>query len=382
MSAGTALGRGPAGIERLVFLTSAWPFPADDGQKVVVAGYHDAARACGMEVEILLARPEMPRRSGMFRRALALLGRLNPFSGFHADERLPDDAGLGAPGGPRTALFVTPARLLRLACELRRSRPDVPVALLLNDAKWPMYLEALCYGLGLRRGGSLQDLLRGLLLPVTVLRELLAYRAADSIVVQTPRERRRLPWIADRVVVATNAVARPEQEWCGQESRSLAMHVNLTGRRARRYAPFVEHVWPQVLARRPDLRLDLFGPVGDTLPSWITAAPGVTCHGRVGDLDAFLAARRLLVMPLEHGTGVSNIVLRGLALDIPMVISLASSHGVRSVTPLGAAVRVASRPRDYIDGVDELLRMDHQAQPRAIGSTAANLSAILRSLAA
>jgi len=366
------------GIGHVFFLTSKWPFPADDGQKIPIAKYHAEALSAGLTSQVIVAEKDPAARRGLRSRLLEVATRLSPFHGFYARERLSRDAADVIATTPGAAVFVSPARLLGIARRLKERNPDLVIVLLLNDAKWPMYKEALLYGLGMRQGGSREDLIKGLLLPFTFLKELTAYRAADCILVQTGRERRRLPWLSHRIEVATNAIEAPACRWQGAGSTSFAMHVNLTGRRAKRYAPFIRQVWPRVLERAGNLKLQLFGSAGETLPDWVTAAPQVEYLGWVEDLDAFLSDKRGLIMPLDHETGISNTILRGLALDMPMVISETSSRGIAGIREQNGAVFVARSANDYLEHVLAAARLEHHSRPQAIGSWTDNLDRVLK----
>lgn len=367
--------------ERAVFvLTSKQPFPPDDGQKIPVAAYCRAMEALGAKPEIAVLTQSRPKTVGAT--VAAALRRLNPFVGFHAAETLDPCLTERIVTADAPLVFVSPARLIQLAAPLKKLNPSTRIVLQLNDAKWPMYLEALTYGIGLRAGGAWVDLAKGLLTPITWAKERHAYRAADVVVVQTEREQARLPFLANKSVPAMNAIPTPGAVWHGQDSTSVGMQVNFSNRRTGKWRPFVEKVWPRIRAAHPELTLVLFGPGSDCVPAWVRAAPGVTYVGLIDDLDAFLAAQRMLLMPLEHTTGVSNMVLRGLAMDMPQVISESSSTGVHNLLGQHPATFVAQRPDDYLRCVDAALELEHNANPSPIGDWGNNLNRILEKVLA
>jgi hypothetical protein len=217
-----------------------------------------------------------------------------------------------------------------------------------------------------------------LLTPTTLLRELTAYRAADVVVLQTPRELARLPWLRRRAVVAPNAVAKPAVNWNGMASKTFAAQVNFTNRRATKLKPFITRTWPRIHAADPSLSLELFGP-GEQMPDWAAAVPGLRYAGPVPDLDAFLADKRAFLVPLEHATGISNTVLRGLAMDMPMVITESASRGVRTmVDPWPERrVRIARGADEFVRRTLDIHRDQSPSVPRQVGSWSDNLDAIL-----
>ena len=161
------------------------------------------------------------------------------------------------------------------------------------------------------------------------------------------------------------------------DSKTFAAQVNFTNRRATKLKPFLTRVWPKIHAADRSLRLELFGP-GETMPEWAAQVPGLAYSGPVPDLDAFLSDKRAFLVPLEHATGISNTVLRGLAMDMPMVITESASLGVRTMVDPWPEQRIR-----IARGAEEFFRQTlaiHQEQtpsaPRQIGSWSGNLDAI------
>ena len=360
------------------FVTSKHPFPPDDGQKIPVANYFRVAESKGLSPEVIVV--EMKPDSGGLGRMSEMVSRINPFSGFFTNEQLSDAAIEKLMSIGDAIVFVQPLRLFPMVLEIKKQNPRLQIIVLNNDAKWPQYWEELLYGLGIRKGGTFNDLIKGLSTPITYLKERLgAYRGADIIALQCERERKRLPWISNRTVIAMNALSKPTQVWHGHDSPTFAMQVNLANRRGPKFRPFVERVWPLVHERAPYLHLELFGP-GKTTPNWVEKTPNVRFVGLVDDVHDYLADKRGLVMPLEHDTGVSNTVLHGLALDMPMITSLHSTRGVAHLSYSTPPVYVANRPQEYVNGILEASSLSHSAHPRAIGSWTDNFDVMMAAL--
>lgn len=364
----------------IVFLTTANPFPPDDGQKIPVANYFLTAEAAGVQPHLLILK-RRPRERSFWRRIRTMSRRLSPFHGYHVPEVLDEEAAGRLRNLGAAIVFVMPARMSSHIPALRHLNPELRIVLLLNDAQWPQYREALLFGLGLRRGGGWIDLAKGMLTPITILKEVHAYRGADCVVVQTERERRRLPWLTDRLVVATNAIPAPSVGWHGFDSTTLVAQVNFANRRRDRLAAFVRRVWPQIRARHPWLALELFGPGSEAAPSW-TQTDGISVAGYVDDIDSYLAAKRGMVMPLEHDTGVSNTILRGLAINMPMAISKSGSLGVSELIKGDDRVFVADCEGDYPAAIDKAIAVREATSGRAIGSWPDNFRRILDMLEA
>lgn len=358
-------------------MTTKDPFPPDDGQKIPVAGLIGAVRAEHSEPRVVLAsKPSSPPSA---RKKLAMFAkRFNPVAGFASLEELPNDGFGPVSAEKHLVVVVSPARLLDLVSG-RAKEQNGTVALILNDAKWPMYLEALEYGLGRRRGGNFNDLLKGMFLPIAYLKEMNAYRSADLILVQSEREMKHLHRYRKNIIVAPNAILCPTVCWTGRDSDTLAIQVNFTNRRELKWKPFVTEIWPVVQKQVPELRLELFGP-GNEPPDWVEATNGVTFVGRVDDLDAYLASKRALVMPLEHSTGISNTIIRGIAIGIPTVITRHSSYGVKSMVRDSDPIYVAKSTDALAKKTIEAVSTPIETAPRAINDWAENLNAIVEKL--
>ena len=81
---------------------------------------------------------------------------------------------------------------------------------------------------------------------------------------------------------------------------------------------FVGSVWPEVLAARPDARLDI---VGSRPPAEVTglASTSVTVHPDVADTEPFLRRARVAVVPLRIGSGSRLKALEAFASGRPVV---------------------------------------------------------------
>jgi len=369
----------PIDLESAIFfITDADPFPPLDGRKIPVANYYWELERRGYRPEILVpARKITP--ADALQKISALWRRIRPYGGYYTNEALGLEQEEQIEKAHKPLLFVAPARLMSVAKVAKRRNPDARIILILNDAQWTMNLEALLFGIGWYDGGARHDLLKGLLMPSAFLRELTAYQSADCILLQTPRELARLPWLKKKVVIAPNGVEKPKVTWTGQNSQIFAAQVNFTNRRAGKLRPFISKAWPKIHAENPSLELHLFGP-GQELPQWAKSIAGIKYVGIVEDMDIFLSDKRAFLVPLEHATGISNTVLRGLALDMPMVVTKSSSLGVQNLLQETSKVRVAASLDDFVQHSLTVHENQTETHPQQIGSWEQNLSTILEKL--
>lgn len=362
-------------MKEINFLTTKSPFPADDGQKIPIANLFSVAESRGHICKVFLPSG-VAVTSGFWAFALELVQRFNFFASFYDRSEI-SEADVSQLTKD-SVLVISPVRLTHHGIRLAKVNRKIKTVLILNDAKWPMYLEALIYGIGLRAGGNLGDLKKGIFLPIVFIRELFAYRKIDLVVVQTEREKRKL-YGAKKVAVCTNAVEKPDFAWQGSESKVVCLQVNLESRRCEKWRPFLTEIWPKINKRFPEFTLELFGP-GDieTAPHWLKNVICVEYVGRVSNVDEYLSKKRVLVMPLEHATGISNTVLRGLSMQMPMIISSTSETGIDSLTCNKDRCYVAKRPDDYLELFAGVANHTYpEIPPIQIGSWVENFVSIL-----
>lgn len=363
---------------KFLFLTSKYPYPADDGQKIPVAGLIKAMEGSGAVYDIVVTKtPDKPLN--LYARLINFQKRFNPFTGFANFEIIPENALNNLEDQEReVVLVISPARLLDLVAK-NHILKEYKKILLLNDAKWPMYLEALEYGLGIRKGGTYKDFLKGIFLPVVYFKEKFCYKEVDIITVQSEREQLKLKQYGSKVLVAPNAIELPKGKWGGQRSNTLVMQVNFTNRRSMKWRPFIQEIWPKLRTRFPGLQVELFGPESE-VPEWVTNADGVSYIGLVDCLDNYLISKRALIMPLEHSTGVSNTALRGLALGIPTVITSSAFHGIKNLVSDDDLIYVADSYRDLETKTIEAVKNRGKSRPRKIHDWNQNFERIVERL--
>lgn len=90
---------------------------------------------------------------------------------------------------------------------------------------------------------------------------------------------------------------------------------------------FVNDIWPLVHAELPDVKFHL---IGSNVPQRVRAlsGQGVTVHGFVESLDAYLSGCKLAVAPLRYGAGVKGKVNMSMAHGQPVVATPAAVEGM------------------------------------------------------
>jgi glycosyltransferase involved in cell wall biosynthesis len=126
---------------------------------------------------------------------------------------------------------------------------------------------------------------------------------------------------------------------------------------------FVESVWPDVIAARPEARLEI---VGSRPPGTVTdlAAPTVTVHADVPDTTPFLRRARVAVVPLRIGSGSRLKALEAFAAGRPVVGTTIGLGGL-PVRPHVHA-EVADDAAGFAAAVVRLLDDDDRASSLAI----------------
>ena len=97
-------------------------------------------------------------------------------------------------------------------------------------------------------------------------------------------------------------------------------------------ATFVRDMWPRVRAGRPDATLTSVGRDDNALAAECRAAPGVHLTGWVPDIDPFVQASRMLVVPMRAGSGMRVKILDAMARGLPVVSTSVGCEGIAVVS--------------------------------------------------
>lgn len=115
----------------------------------------------------------------------------------------------------------------------------------------------------------------------------------------------------------------------------------------------LDEVWPKVLAKRPEARLDL---AGNKMPEDLlkTDLPGVMVRGRVKNAMSFMRARQVMVVPLFSAGGMRVKIIEGMALGKPVISTPVGAEGIDYTEGLNILIaRNASEFADHMIALDE-----------------------------
>lgn len=126
---------------------------------------------------------------------------------------------------------------------------------------------------------------------------------------------------------------------------------------------FLQACRDEVLARIPDVRINVVGPGTDAgLASAESWGDAVHFLGWVDDLDEILARSLALLSPLRSGSGIKIKVLEALSRGLPVVATSAGVQGVvRSEQPGGTGFLVGEEPRELAEAMAAMCQPEVRA---------------------
>lgn len=115
----------------------------------------------------------------------------------------------------------------------------------------------------------------------------------------------------------------------------------------------LDEVWPKVLSKRPDARLDL---AGNKMPEDLLRLdlPGVTVRGRVKNALSYMRDRQVMVVPLFSAGGMRVKIIEGMALGKPVISTPIGAEGIEYTEGLNILIaHDAAEFADHIIALDE-----------------------------
>jgi polysaccharide biosynthesis protein PslH len=97
---------------------------------------------------------------------------------------------------------------------------------------------------------------------------------------------------------------------------------------------FVERVWPEIRARRPDARFTIAGFKPDPLVRVLASAPGIEIFADVADIPALVGHHAVVVLPFQSGGGIKNKLLEAASMSKAIVASPRATKGLKGSPPL------------------------------------------------
>ena len=126
---------------------------------------------------------------------------------------------------------------------------------------------------------------------------------------------------------------------------------------------FGSQVWPDVHRRSPEATLYCLGRASDVQRARLEAVPGVSVLGAIEDIEPWFQQARLMVVPLQSGSGMRVKILDALARGVPVVTTRVGGEGIDAVPD--THLLVADGPERFADAVLRLLADDRLAESLA-----------------
>ena len=172
------------------------------------------------------------------------------------------------------------------------------------------------------------------------------------------------------IVIATNGVALDYFQPQAAEERPICLFVGYLDYRANVLGLewFCREVWPGLRARFPEAVFEIVGRNPTKAVRKLARHPGVEIIGPVEDVRAYLAAARVVVVPLRVARGIQNKVLEAMSMGKAVVATPVALEGISAV--VSDDVLCADTPADWVEAVDSLWRDPSRRQQ--IGRNARN----------
>jgi hypothetical protein len=112
-------------------------------------------------------------------------------------------------------------------------------------------------------------------------------------------------------------------------------------------------VWPLLLARRPDLRLEIVGSRPPRSVRQLDGKNNIQVVGSVPDVRPHLGRAWVALCPVRVRTGTQNKILEAMAMGVPVVATRICCAGLE-VEP-GKHLLMADTPDEFVSAVESLL---------------------------
>jgi glycosyltransferase involved in cell wall biosynthesis len=119
---------------------------------------------------------------------------------------------------------------------------------------------------------------------------------------------------------------------------------------------FLEHVWPEVIQRRPHVRLKIAGVGNGRWLDRYVRMPGLNFLGRVGHLETLYRSSALTLAPLFQGSGTRVKILEAARFARPVLSTALGAEGTGLVP--GQSYFRAENQTEWIEALSTLTRED------------------------
>ncbi len=127
---------------------------------------------------------------------------------------------------------------------------------------------------------------------------------------------------------------------------------------------FLEHIWPAILTKHPQLKLYL---AGRNMPEEIMKSnhQGVVMCGEVESAIQFMQSKAIMIVPLLSAGGIRVKIIEGLALGKAVISTTLGAEGLDCTD--GKNIVLADRKEDWLKAVDDM--MAHPEKITALGAS-------------
>lgn len=196
---------------------------------------------------------------------------------------------------------------------------------------------------------------------------LLAITQTDASIVRSLTPEKDV-WVAPfGIELKSGKKRRSEQEqWVGYHIGAMDWMPN-----AEAIHWFLDSVWPSLHKALPDFR---FYFAGRNMPGSFEKyeRDGVTCAGEVEDASAFIADKKMLIVPLRSGGGVRIKILEAMGAGKLVLSTAVGMQGIDEAVP-GTHYLLAETEADFVRQVEWAL--SHRDEASAMSERAADMVA-------
>ncbi len=114
---------------------------------------------------------------------------------------------------------------------------------------------------------------------------------------------------------------------------------------------FLEHAWPTIHAKHPDLEFHI---AGRNTPAWLSnmVESNVIVHGEISDAKKFITDHPIMIVPLFSGSGMRVKILEGMAMGRAVITTSIGLEGIEAKN--GAEVLIANTADAFAQAISWL----------------------------
>jgi len=232
--------------------------------------------------------------------------------------------------------------------------PDrIPSILDLDNVNWNLLKRTAKFQSGISK---YQTYLK---MSLSYIEENMLIRKASFTTISNPEERNKLP-DTTKVITINNGFTFPKNLVINQKRNqrilffgSLFYYPNLDGLKW-----FCGKVWPIIISRLPDSKLDIIGHVIELGKiDNVLKLGNIKYHGFVEDIDYFIKSNAFLIVPLRIASGTRIKILESWAKGLPVVSTSLGAEGLDATNH--QTILIGDTPEEFAEACLRLLNDQH-----------------------